>query len=97
MRHGYVYIMANHKTGTIYIGSTSDIQSRVIEHKTAANPQSFTARYGLDRLVYYEFFETIGEATRREKAMKRYKRAWKIALIETDNPEWNDLPLSWDD
>ena len=97
MRAGYVYIMANWKNGTLYIGSTSDLGARVAEHKDAANDKSFTARYGLNRLVYYEFFEDIGEAIAREKALKRYKRSWKIELIEADNPEWWDIPLTYDD
>lgn len=89
--------MANHKNGTLYIGSTADIQSRVMEHKTKANPKSFTAQYGCNRLVYFEYFEDIAEATNRERALKRYKRQWKIDLIEKDNPDWFDLPLDWDD
>lgn len=97
MRHGYVYIMANHKNGTIYVGSTADLSARVIEHKTKANPKSFTAQYGCNRLVYYEHFDHIANATARERALKRYKRQWKIDFIETDNPNWDDVPLPWDD
>ncbi|MGJ8559716.1 MAG: GIY-YIG nuclease family protein [Litorimonas sp.] len=90
-------MMVNHKNGTIYIGSTTDIRSRVQEHKTKAHPKSFTARYGCDRLAYFETFDYIGEARKRERALKRYKRQWKIDLIETENPNWDDLPLRWDD
>ena len=89
--------MANWKNGTLYIGSTADLGARVAEHKAGANDKSFTARYGLNRLVYYEFFDDIGEAIAREKALKRYKRSWKVELIEADNPEWWDIPLDHDD
>ncbi|GHB04488.1 excinuclease ABC subunit C [Algimonas arctica] len=97
MPHGYLYIMANHKTGTLYVGSTTDIQSRVFEHKSKANPNSFTAKYDCDRLVYLEHYDDIGEARARERAVKRYKRQWKIEMIEAKNPEWQDIPLQWDD
>lgn len=97
MRQSYAYIMVNHKNGTIYVGSTTDIQTRVWEHKTKAHPKSFTARYDCDRLAYFEAFDHIADARKRENALKRYKRAWKIRLIETDNPNWDDLPLRWDD
>ena len=97
MRAGYVYIMANRKNGTLYIGSTADLHARVAEHKSGTAPGSFTAKYGCDKLVYYEFYDAIGDAVAREKAMKRYKRSWKIELIERDNADWRDLRLDWDD
>lgn len=94
---GYFYILANHKSGTIYVGSTSNLQDRMFEHKSEVNPNSFTARYNIKRLVYFEPFDTLSEARQRERAVKRYKRMWKIALIEKDNPEWEEIKLSWDD
>lgn len=94
MPQGYLYITVNHKSGTIYVGSTTDIQARIQEHKTKANPSSFTAKYDCDRLVYFEHYDDIAEARARERAVKRYKRAWKIALIETDNPAWEEILLS---
>ncbi|GLQ19199.1 GIY-YIG nuclease family protein [Algimonas porphyrae] len=91
---GWFYIMVNRKNGTIYVGSTRDLAARNYEHKTKANPNSFTAKHGCDRLVYYEAFDTLMEAVARENAVKRWKRAWKIALIEADNPDWFDLKLN---
>lgn len=97
MRYGFVYMMASGKRCTIYIGMTSDIAARVAEHKAGADPQSFTARYGCDRLVYFERFDLITDAIAREKQLKHWKRQWKVELIEAHNPEWNDLLLSWED
>ena len=97
MRFGFVYIMASGKRCTIYTGVTSDIAARVAEHKSRANPKSFTARYGCNRLVYLERFGLITDAIAREKQLKRWKRQWKIELIETDNPDWADLPIDWRD
>ena len=97
MRHGYVYILVNRKNGTIYVGCTSDLQARLCEHRERANPKSFTARYGVAKLAYYEYFHSISEARVRERALKRYKRSWKVALIEAANPDWRDIPLDHDD
>jgi putative endonuclease len=69
---------------------TTDLARRVFEHRTRAVP-GFTQQYGVDRLVYVEFHDTIGDAALREKQLKRWKRAWKLALIERDNPQWRDL------
>jgi len=89
-RNGYVYIMASGRNGTLYIGVTNDVARRVYEHRTKAVP-GFTRRYGVTRLVWYEIHDTVPEAIVREKALKHWVRAWKIALIEKTNPEWRDL------
>ena len=89
-RPGYVYIMTNRRNGTLYIGVTSDLAKRVYEHRTGAAP-GFTKRYGLERLVYYEAHAGIESAIAREKAMKFWRRAWKIKRIEDMNPAWRDL------
>ena len=90
--HAYfVYILASQKNGTLYIGVTSDLVGRIHEHKTKIHPKSFTARYNIGRLVYYEQFEDINSAIEREKFLKKQKRAYKIRLIEKDNLAWEDL------
>jgi putative endonuclease len=91
MKKGYVYILASGKNGTLYIGVTSNLIKRIYEHK--CHPvKSFTEKYHVNKLVvYYEIFDDIYTAINREKRLKRYKREWKIALIEKDNPGWNDL------
>ena len=86
----YVYIMTNRIYGTLYIGVTNDIARRVWEHKEGV-VAGFTKRYGLKMLVYFEEFESISDAIRREKRLKQWNRAWKIALIEKQNPYWEDL------
>ena len=90
MKPGWVYIMTNGPYGTLYIGVTTDIAARVWQHKEGTGSK-FCKRYGLDRLVYAEQAPTIEEAIAREKAMKAWKRAWKIKLIEEVNPTWEDL------
>ena len=87
---GYVYILANERNGTLYIGVTNDLVRRVFEHRENA-AEGFTQRYGVKRLVYYEQFDDIATAIQREKSLKRWNRAWKIELIEQSNPEWDDL------
>ena len=91
MKQGVVYILASKRHGTLYIGVTSDLPRRMTEHENDVDPKSFTSRYGVKKLVWFEAFDRMDEAIRREKQMKRYKRAWKIELIEKDNPDW--LPL----
>ena len=86
----YVYIMASKMDGVLYIGVTNNIQRRVLEHKQKINP-GFTNKYNVSTLVYYEIHEKIREAIKREKQMKKWKRRWKIELIESINPEWADL------
>ena len=90
MKSGWVYIMTNAPYGTLYIGVTADIASRVWQHKNGVGSK-FCKQYGLDRLVHAEHAPTIVEAIDREKAMKAWKRAWKIKLIEESNPNWDDL------
>jgi putative endonuclease len=89
-RGGWVYIMADRYRGTLYIGVTSDLAARVWAHREGRGSK-FCSRYGLKKLVYAEEAPTIVEAIAREKAMKKWNRAWKIALIEQANPEWDDL------
>lgn len=86
----WVYIMSNRKDGVLYIGVTSDLSRRIVQHREGKG-SAFCRRYGLKRLVYAEEHDSIEEAIAREKAMKAWKRAWKIELIEGDNPEWDDL------
>ena len=91
MAYAYVYIMASHKNGTIYIGVTRDIGARVQQHKSNFDPKSFTSRYAVHRLVYIEEFDLIGEAIAYEKRLKGWNRTWKIELIEKTNPDWQDI------
>jgi putative endonuclease len=87
---GWVYIMTNRPFGVLYIGVTADLIRRAYEHRTGA-AKSFSKRYNLARLVYFERHEDILMAIAREKAMKKWRREWKVELIETANPGWNDL------
>jgi putative endonuclease len=91
MKPGFVYILTNKNNTTLYVGVTAHLLKRVAQHKTKLNPKSFTARYNLDKLVYYEAFQMIGDAIGREKQLKAGSRAKKIALIESINPDWEDL------
>jgi putative endonuclease len=86
----YVYIMTNRVYGTLYIGVTNDIARRAWEHREGL-VAGFTRKYGLKLLIYFEEFDSISEAIRREKRLKQWNRAWKIALIEKQNPNWEDL------
>lgn len=87
---GYVYMMANRKNGTIYLGVTSDLVKRVWEHREGVVP-GFTKRYGCKRLVWFEAFEDIQQARQRELQMKEWKRSWKVKRIEEGNLDWRDL------
>ncbi len=92
MKHGgAVYILTNKNHTTLYVGVTSDLQSRLNEHKLKKYPNSFTARYNLDKLVYYEAFHSIEEAVLREKQIKGGSRKKKEDLIRSINPDWQDL------
>jgi putative endonuclease len=86
----FVYIMTNRKDGTLYIGVTNDLARRGHEHRGKAQ-RGFTEKYNLGRLVYYETYPTAQEAIAREKAMKKWNRAWKIRHIAEMNPGWRDL------
>ena len=87
---GWVYIMTNRPNGTPYIGVTNDIGRRAWEHRRGEGAR-FTSRHGLTRLVFMERHEDIETAIRREKSLKRWPRAWKLDLVESQNPGWEDL------
>ena len=86
----FVYLLASRPHGSLYIGKTTDLMRRVWEHKNKVVP-GFTAKYGVDRLVWFEAQDSLEEAFRREKQIKGWKRSWKIELIEAQNPHWVDL------
>jgi putative endonuclease len=86
----YVYILASRRYGTLYIGVTNSLESRLGQHKLGFGSE-FVRKYGVHRLVYVERFETVEDAIRREKQLKQWKRDWKIQLIEKENLEWRDL------
>jgi len=86
----FVYLLASKGYGTLYVGSTSNLARRAWEHKVRAVP-GFTAKHGVDRLVWFERDDTLEVAMQREKQIKNWKRAWRIELIESDNPHWIDL------
>jgi len=85
-----VYILASRKNGALYVGVTAELKRRVWEHKEGIG-SAFTRKYSIHTLVYFEAHPTMESAISREKQLKKWKRAWKIALIESTNPEWNDL------
>ena len=87
---GFVYIMSNKRGGVLYIGVTSNISARIAQHRNGGG-SAFCRKYSLDRLVYVEEHADIRDAIAREKAMKAWKRAWKVELIEQANPNWKDL------
>jgi putative endonuclease len=89
-RHPAVYILASKRNGTLYIGVTSDLVKRIWEHKNDF-VAGFTKRYGIHTLVWYEPHESMQSAIEREKKLKEWKRAWKLELIEKENPDWQDL------
>jgi putative endonuclease len=88
-----VYILASHLYGTLYIGVTNNLMARVAQHK-ALEQKGFTKKHHVTRLVWFENFSEIDTAIQREKTMKKWVRAWKINLIERDNPQWIDLSTS---
>jgi len=94
MNKYYVYILASQRNGTLYTGLTNDLERRISEHKRKV-VKGFTAKYNVNQLVYFEEFESANEAALREKRIKKWKRAWKLELIEKDNPNWNDLAKDW--
>ena len=89
MRGGWVYILASQRNGTLYTGVTSDLAARIWKHRN--EPEGFVKSYRIRLLVHAEEFPTIDEAIAREKAIKKWNRAWKLALIERYNPSWDDL------
>ena len=90
MKQPCVYLLASRRNGTLYVGVTSDLVKRVWEHKEDL-ADGFTKRYAVHTLVWYELHESMEAAIRREKAIKEWKRRWKLELIEKQNPEWRDL------
>ena len=86
----WVYILASDRNGTLYVGVTNDLYRRVMEHREGL-VTGFTKHYGVKRLVYFEEYGDIEAAIAREKSMKRWRRAWKLQLIEKSNPQWRDL------
>jgi putative endonuclease len=86
----YVYLLASRKEGTLYLGVTNDLVRRVYEHKEKLLP-GFTSRYDVRRLVWFETYDDPGTAIQREKEIKKWRRAWKIELIQDENPDWKDL------
>ena len=89
-----VYILASGRNGTLYTGVTSELPARMGQHKRG-DFEGFSKTYGCKTLVWYERHESIVEAIKREKLIKRWRRAWKLALIEAENPEWRDLSDEW--
>ena len=92
MKQPCVYILASRRNGTLYVGVTSNLAGRVWQHRNHVL-EGFTKRYDVTCLVWYELHQTMESAIRREKALKEWKRAWKLRVIETSNPDWKDL---WD-
>ncbi len=92
MRAGpyFVYVLASRLGGTLYIGVTNDLVRRAQEHRQG-EVEGFTKKYGINRLVHFEAFDDIHEAIAREKRLKKWNRAWKIQLVEEQNPNWDDL------
>ena len=96
-KQAFVYILASKRNGTLYTGVTSNLYKRMYEHKTKAHLQSFTAKYTVDKLVWYSVGDNMTAAIELEKKIKNRNRAWKIALIEKTNPNWEDLSLDFMD
>jgi putative endonuclease len=94
MNKYYVYILASKRNGTLYIGLTNDIERRILEHKNKIY-KGFSSKYDVNILVYFEEFELYTDAYTRERQMKKWKRIWKLNLIEKDNPDWIDLSKNW--
>ncbi|UYO52611.1 GIY-YIG nuclease family protein [Rhodopseudomonas palustris] len=86
----YVYLLASRKDGALYVGVTNDLVRRAYEHRTKAVP-GFTSKYNIAKLVWFEIHDDPISAITREKEIKKWRRAWKVALIERDNPGWDDL------
>ncbi|MFH1716269.1 MAG: GIY-YIG nuclease family protein [Planctomycetota bacterium] len=90
MEQYFVYILASKRNGTLYIGVTNNLLKRVHQHRNDVS-EGFTRKYGVHNLVYFEIYKDIRDAITREKQMKKWKRQWKVELIEKSNPDWNDL------
>ncbi|UHS57182.1 GIY-YIG nuclease family protein [Agrobacterium vaccinii] len=87
---GYVYILASKRNGTLYTGVTKNLSHRLFEHQNELTP-SFSSRYGVKTLVWFEEYELLTSAITREKAIKKWPRQWKLNLIDDANPEWHDI------
>ena len=94
MKNYYVYILTNCFRGVLYVGVTNSIEGRTWKHKNEIY-DGFSKKYKTQKLVYYEIHQDIREAIKREKLIKKWKREWKIELIEKDNPKWEDLGKDW--
>ena len=94
-KYYYVYILAIRRYGTLYVGITSNLEARVIQHGEGTG-SVFTRKYGVSILVHYEMFHYVNDAIAREKCIKRWKREWKVRLIEESNPHWDDLSGVWE-
>jgi putative endonuclease len=94
MPSGFVYILASRRNGTLYIGVTSDLLGRMEQHREGIG-SAFVKKYDVCRLVHFEEYPLYTDAMRRETSLKRWKRAWKLALIEKHNPQWIDLLEHW--
>jgi putative endonuclease len=90
-RGGCIYILTNTSHTVLYTGVTADLYARISEHKQKYHPDSFTAKYNCNILLHYEQFSSIEEAITKEKQIKNWKRAWKLNLVNSTNPEWKDL------
>jgi putative endonuclease len=90
-KHGYVYILTNVSKTMLYVGVTSNLTQRIWQHKQKIHHNSFTAKFNIHLLVYYEFYTSIGDAIKREKEIKGWRRSKKNALIQTENPKWETL------
>lgn len=94
-RQYFIYILASKKNGTLYIGVTNSLEKRIEEHKVKIDANGFTSRYNVNLLVYFESFQYIEDAIKREKQLKKWNRQWKINLIEEENKNWRDLSEDW--
>jgi putative endonuclease len=93
MKEGWLYIVASKRNGTIYLGVTSDLRQRIWQHREGVI-EGFSKQYGCTKMVWFEYFENLHDARAQEWRMKKWKRSWKLDLIEKNNPQWLDL---WDD
>ncbi|MBS1556218.1 MAG: GIY-YIG nuclease family protein [Bacteroidetes bacterium] len=89
----FVYILTNKINTVLYMGMTTDVRTRLWEHREKINPKSFTARYNVSKLIYYEPYQSVEEAVERERYIKGKTRKWKADLVATMNPNWNDLTV----
>jgi putative endonuclease len=94
-RQYFVYILASKKNGTLYIGVTNSVERRIDEYKNKFNSNSFTEKYKVNLIVYFETFQYVDDAILREKQLKKWNRQWKINLIEEENKDWKDLSEKW--